>query len=321
MPVYSMLMVAGAVLAAFSPAAGVAHAHSRGVTPDEIWLAWRWEPLPLLLAAAGLYVRGLRMMRRRARSGAVYRWRARAFAAGALALGIAFVSPLDAMGGTLLFAHMAQHLVLILMTAPALALSAPTAPLLWALSPPHRRGLVRWWQRTAMARYSACVLRSPILAGALHGAMLWAWHLPRLYDGALHSDLLHLIEHISLLATALIFWRAVVASGVGRGVRAGAGILACFILSLTGGLLGALMTLARRPWYPVYSHHTTAWSLSALDDQQLAGLLMWGVGGMVYAAAALTLLGRWLTLADVADSTAMRTGAPAPPRPGIGIEG
>lgn len=316
-----LFLAAIAALAAFSAAAGVARAHGGGVTPETVWLAWRWELLLPVLALAGLYRRGVGALRRQARSGAVYRWRARAFMVGALALGIALVSPLDALGGTLLAAHMAQHLVLVLVAAPALALSAPGAPLLWALSRPHRRELAWWWRRTGAVLLPTRVVRSPLIVGALHGAVLWGWHLPRLYEGALRSDLLHLIEHASLVGTALLFWQAVVASGAGRGRHAGTGVLACFVVSLTGGLLGALMTFARTPWYPVYDHHTAAWTLSAVADQQLAGLMMWGAGGVVYTAAALTLFGRWLTLAGRGESTTRQAAVQAAPRAGVGTDG
>ncbi|MBI4497551.1 MAG: cytochrome c oxidase assembly protein [Chloroflexi bacterium] len=310
------LVVVCAALGALG-APGVVHAHGGGLSPDALWSAWRWDLVPLVIVLAVAYLRGVRAMRQRARDRAVYRWRTRAFSGGLLALGIALVSPLDALGSSLLSAHMAQHLALVLLAAPALALAAPAGPLLWALPRSFRLGLTPWWSRSAVVGFTGRALRSPLAAGALHAGLLWIWHLPRLYEGALQSELTHYLEHITLLGSALLFWQAIVLAGLARRARAGVGILACFVVSLTGALLGALMAFSRTLWYPIYDHHASAWSVSALADQQAAGLLMWGAGGIVYAAAALTLFGRWLTGTDAGDRagrSAMPQHRPPPAR-------
>jgi putative membrane protein len=260
--------------------------------PHDLATAWSWEPavlLGLVLAGWG-YWRGVRLLWRRAGRGrGVALWRVTAFGGGMLALVVALVSPLAALGTALLTAHMAQHMLLALVAAPLLVLgSAPTA-LLWALDESGRRRLGGWWRRSGALRAGWRGVSSPVVVWALHAAALWGWHLPGLYQAALADVAVHAAEHASFFGTALLFWWVVLRTGHGR-LNPGLGVLFLFTTMLQGSALGALMTFTRTVWYPAYESSAPAWGLRALDDQQLAGLIMWIPGGLVYLAAALALL-------------------------------
>ena len=134
----------------------LAHAHP-GLPPEphDLPAAWSWEPTVLLGLALGAwaYRRGVRSLWRRAGRGrGLARRRVVAFAGGMLALFLALVSPLDALGAALFSAHMVQHLLLVLVAAPLLVLGMPQTPLLWALDQPGRRRLGRRWRRSPALR-------------------------------------------------------------------------------------------------------------------------------------------------------------------------
>jgi len=260
------------------------------------------EPSALVgvLLAGWLYGRGVRRLWQRAGRGhVVRRWQVACFGGGLAALLVALESPLDSVSEQLFAVHMVQHLLLILAAAPLLVLGAPLAPVLWALPAPSRRAVGGWWRRLA-------TLARPSVAFVLHSLALWAWHLPPLYEAALGSRGVHVLEHASFVLTAALFWWSLLHRGrAGYGV----GVLYVFSLALESTLLGALLTFAHGPWYTSHLATTAAWGLSPLEDQQLAGLIMWVPGGVIYLAAALGLFGLWLK--DSGQPQPVRTPDPA----------
>jgi cytochrome c oxidase assembly factor CtaG len=198
------------------------------------------------------------------------------------------VSPLHPLGGALFSAHMVQHELLMALAAPLLVLGRPVIPLLWALP--------IGWRRAAGAavrggplRGAWRVLSAPFAAWLLHGAALWLWHLPGPYQATLASDALHTLQHASFLGTALLFWYALFHGRQGRMGR-GAAVFYLFATAMHSGGLGALITFARHPWYPAYGAAAAAWGMSPLEDQQLAGLIMWIPAGVSYLVAGLALV-------------------------------
>jgi len=294
----ALLLALGFVLAG---PGGLALAHD-GLPPEphDLWTAWSRDPLVwlALLMVTGLYLRGTRALWSRAGTGhGLRRRQVVACAGGILTLAVALLSPLDALGSALLSAHMAQHLLLIAVAAPLLVLGQPTLALLWALPERRRRRLGRWWRQMTVLRSVWAALTLPLVAWLLHTAALWAWHAPPLYQAALDRPALHGVEHLSFLGTAVLFWWTVLAvssPNESRRTGYGLGALSIFALTLQSGLLGALMTFAPSPWYPAYTGRTVPWGLAPLEDQQLAGILMWVPGGMIYAAVALGLLAAWV---------------------------
>lgn len=265
----------------------------RPLAPHDLWSAWELAP-PItvpLAAAAALAAVGTRRVWARAGTGhGVTLPRAAAFWSGWLALAVALVSPLHAVGGVLFSAHMTQHELLMVVAAPLLVLGRPLAAFAWALPPRARRALgaighagvvATPWRR----------LTTPWVAWVVHVGALFAWHVPGPYQATLRSDVAHAAQHASFLGTALLFWWALLA---GRRAARGAAVAWLFGASLLTGLLGAALTFAGTLWYPDYAATTAPWGLMPLDDQRLGGIIMWIPGGLGYLVAALWLVAGWL---------------------------
>lgn len=268
-----------------------AWAHSgEAIQPHDLWSSWTWSlpiTVPLALTLV-LYLAGTRALWKQAGIGRGVRgWHLAAFIAGWLALAVALVSPLHALGESLFSAHMAQHELLMTIAAPLLVLGRPLVPALFALPFGARRGASGWTQAPAFRRAWGRLTR-PGTAWLLHAIAIWGWHLPRLYDATLQNDLVHTLQHLSFLGTALLFWWTVLhPSWSGRGLA----MLSLFTTMLQTGALGAILTVSSAMWYPAYAGTTRAWGLTPLEDQQLGGLIMWIPGGAAYLVAALALLG------------------------------
>jgi putative membrane protein len=273
--------------------APVAHAGAP-LAPHDLWRAWSLEPAVLLGLAVPAVAYGLGLRRLwRAGPGAPAVGQAVAFAAGLAAVAAALVSPLDALAETLFAAHMAQHMLLVMVAAPLLVLGAPGLPLMVALPSGWRHRLARCRQHPAAAAGRRLLTR-PLVAWGAHVGVLWAWHLPGPYQAALASDLVHAAEHASFLGTAALFWWVVLSRDGRRRLAPGFAVLYLFAAALQGSALGALLTLAPVPLYPLQAAGSAPWGLAPLADQQLAGLIMWIPADLVYLGTAGTLFMRWL---------------------------
>lgn len=253
--------------AAWEPYCGVAP------LPSE-WLArWNWDPV-LLAAMATLAIchAGILMKTGEFRS---RRWW---YASVWLIFFTVFVSPLCALSSALFSARVVHHVLLIAVAAPIAVLSLP----------------LRW----RLAAVQSASLVGAVFA--LHVAIVWIWHLPAPYASALSSYLVFWIMQFSLLASAIALWRLIL-SPVGS---AGPAMLLALGTVIQMGLLGALITFARSPLYIPHFASTEPFGLSALADQQLAGLIMWVPATLPYLAVALMLIGRSLARAASADHTA-----------------
>jgi putative membrane protein len=264
--------------------AGTAHAHVGGhVSPDRWWAGWNVDPAILvsLGLVAVLYARGLRRLWRAGAGRAVSRWRAAAFAAGMLALVAALVSPVDALSDELSWVHMVQHMLLMNVAAPLMVLGAPALVLLSGVPGRYRSAIGRAWRRI-----DAAGLWNPAVVFVLFAVVLWVWHWPALYLAALRDPVVHDLEHLTFFVAAVLFWRLVLDPVSRRRLNPIGGVVYLFATSLHTMALGVFMTLAARPWYTDYRGRTAAWGLTVLEDQQLAGAVMWMPGGLVYAVAA-----------------------------------
>ena len=262
------------------------------VRPEALWVSWNADPWILipLGTACWLYGRGVGRLWARAGWGRGVSYASvLAFASSQVVLVVALVSPLDPLGGTLLSAHMAQHGLLVGLAPPLLLLGRPGIAFAWALPGAwtKRRFTSAMWQSLNTL---GGTLARPLPAAALHGLMLWLWHAPALFDAAIGHLWLHALEHTCFFGTALLFWQAVLNARTRQ--RAGAALVAAFVTFMHSGLLGGLITMAPRPLYVAYVGRSAIWGLTALDDQQFAGLLMWVPGGLPYLAAGLWLAAR-----------------------------
>lgn len=285
---------AGGALFLFVTSAANALAHeTRPHDLASLRADWVFEPgvvIPLLLSA-WLYIRGFRRLRQASQLAldGIEAW---SFAAGWLTLVIALLSPLHPLGNVLFSAHMTQHELLMLVAAPLLVLGRPLIPFLWAL-PRRTAREISGWTKVSWWRVTWSFITAPFVAWLIHAVVLWSWHIPALFQATLQNEFVHALQHASFLASALLFWWAVI-HGRQRAMGFGLAVLYMFTTALHSGLLGALLTFANRVWYPIYSNTTTRWGLSPLEDQQLGGLIMWIPAGVVYIVAGLILFAAWL---------------------------
>ncbi|MER9673730.1 cytochrome c oxidase assembly protein [Mesorhizobium sp. M0208] len=248
--------------------------------------------LPLTMVAL-LYAAGaFRLWRRSARSRPLRMRQALLFATGWAILAPALVSPLHALGERVFTAHMIEHELLMAVAAPLLVASRPAAAMMWALPIKLRLAFGAAGQAKVLRAVWAAVSR-PLAATFLHGVAIWAWHVPALFEAALAQGVLHYAQHASFFGTGLLFWWVLLPRS-GREQAYGSAVMHLFFTSLHTGLLGVLLLVSPRLWYPVNAAGAELWSLSPLEDQQLAGLVMWVPAGLIYGGAALLLAGLWI---------------------------
>lgn len=301
------MVVDGAVLD------GLVLAHGgRALAPHDLAGAWTFDPVVVigLIAVVWAYRRGAVEGPRRPP-----RWRQAAFFGGLLAIVVALVSPLDALSGSLASAHMVQHVLLILVAAPALVLSAPLGVMTRGLPPGARRRLGR--TRGSVGLSMALTRRwwRPSVVWLAHAGVLWLWHASVPYGLALRVDGIHAVEHATFFGTALLFWGVVVGSRGAAQIQRGQGVLLVFGMAMQSVLLSALLTFATSAWYAGYATTTQVWGMTPLADQQLAGVIMWVPAGLVYLGALLALLSAWFREVDADDAARAARSAPVAPAP------
>lgn len=284
----------------FATAPGVAAHTETRPTPGTLWAAWEFDPVVAagLLLMTWLYLRGTADLWRRAGAvRGVRRWQVAVFVGGIVIFALARFSPLDALGGALFSAHMVQHLLVFLVAPVLFAASGPLLPMMWAIPTSWRRAVVK---SSSMPAVGAVwhVVNHWFAVLILYGGVLWIWHMPRLYDAALESQLVHGMEHATFAGLAFLFWSCLLEAGRPNGIGHGLALLMVFVTALHSGALGALLTFARFPMYTSHEPYTLAWGLTPLEDQQLAGVLMWVPMGIWFAATGLILLASWIRAAD-----------------------
>jgi putative membrane protein len=254
---------------------------------------WTWPPfilMPLLLAAALYGLGTIRMIRRTTNRksfvGPIF-W----FALGWTSLVIALDSPLHELGEQLFWVHMTQHEILMLISAPLLVLGRPMIAFLWALPPAWRETAAGLGHSKTFKKGWAFV-SAPLWAWLASALALWLWHVPLLFDQTLRSDWIHAAQHTTFLLTAVLFWWPVLNRNPALGY--GGALVYVFTTILHTSVLGALLTFAPRAWYSSYVMTAPAWHLTALEDQQIGGLIMWIPAGTLLLMVALVLLVKWI---------------------------
>lgn len=270
-------------------------------TPGEVWGSWAGEPLALvgLAAAVWCYARGTAAVWRQVGRGRVVtRWHAWAWALGVVALAAAVASPLEAVAGSLFSAHMVQHVLLTIVAAPLLVLSRPTVPLLQGLPHAWRRRTARWRQQAEPLTRITYASVWPLGVAGLYAGVTLLWHLPGPYQAAVRSDVVHGLEHATLLGAAVLLWWVIRETGQRSEFGHGTGIIVVFIVALTHTALGAVLTFAPHVLYAHYAAATEVWGIGPLYDQHLAGLAMWAPGKIVHGVVTVVLVVAWLRAAE-----------------------
>lgn len=204
-------------------------------------------------------------------------WRIAAFAGGLATVWIAAVSPLGHLDHHLLTAHMAQHLLLMLVAAPLILFAA-------------RSILARWQPQLTLCW----------LAGTV---TVLAWHVPAIFELALQSHLWHKFEHASFFLAGILFWWPVLQPAP---YQRWAVPVYLFLATLPCDALSAFLAFCGHVVYrPYMSIHDGLFDLSPLDDQALAGALMWVTVTFAYLIPALLLMGRMLSSERKRDADAL----------------
>lgn len=223
-----------------------------GPAPDAATLPWRWNLDPVLIAALSVFALLCHRLLpdRRPRITAVL---------GHLVLVVAFVSPLCALASALFSARVLHHVLLVALAAPLFALAAVQG------------GRARPLEH------------APQIAFATHTLLFWLWHSPSAYAFALTSHSAYWLMQLSLLGSAIWLW----VNALGPRASTGRALALLFSTVLQMGMLAALLTFSRTPLYDAHLHTTVVFGLSPLEDQQLAGILMWVPAAGPYLLAAL----------------------------------
>lgn len=275
--------------------ASIAHAPPVAPTTREVLTSWTVDPLVVagLVLLASTYILGtLQVWSLRGRWRLIRHRDAACFLGGLLALVAALVSPVDGLAEVLLSMHMVQHVLLAFVAAPLLVFSRADAAIAANISP-------AWFASLRPAfRSVRCAGSAPGAAWLVMAVVFWAWHAPWLYEFALHHEAVHAAEHLSMLAVGLVFWNAVVARAGSRSLHCGMAIALVFTTMLQMSVLTALMVFASEPWYGAYVESAPAWGLSAIVDQQLAALIMWGASNAALLAAVAILFVRWFGIEE-----------------------
>lgn len=270
--------------------------------------SWSFDPWLCggVILAAVIYLRGAQILRRRGGRGPA-RVQTLAFLAGLATIFIALVSPLDTLADLLLSVHMVQHLLLMVAAPILLWIGQPLRELELGLPRP----IVQTWlvplRNTPLVRGILQFFERPFVGAVAFVVVMWGWHLPGAYELALGSPRWHRIEHASFLAVGLLFWRPVIeflGDSNRRATRRDARqrpaywlLPYLFLTDVAGTLLGAILAFSNHVLYPHYARLPPLAGLSALDDQALAGGLMWVLGSLALLGP-LGWIGYWLLLDD-----------------------
>lgn len=280
------LRITAAIAMALLASPALAHGrHEHGV-------GWTLDPLLVVPLGLTLIIYVLGWVRLSERSSTPPR--AGLFLSGWTVLTLSLVSPLHAAGERSFTMHMIEHELIMLVATLLLAMSKSGAVMAWGLPRPLRLSLGGSWKAPLQSLWKR--LTEPVTATAVQAIVMWVWHAPPLFDRALESSGWHIAQHACFFISSLIFWWAML-----HPRRGGYGVSAAclFATSLIGGALGALMSLSSSPWYADYAAMgMTGIGLDPVDDQRLAGLIMWIPGGLVHCVAAIAMFHKWLKAAE-----------------------
>lgn len=292
-----MFVVAGAGLLSglALPASALAHGPVPAEPPSiaNILSGWSFEPLvwlPLIGASAAWIVAVRRVDAAHPATG-VPRSRTIAFFAGLAAIAFALQSGIEQYDTALFSIHMVQHVLLILVAAPLIALAAPLTLLLRASRPTVRRRRILPVLHSGVVR----ALSHPIVAWLVLAGVMWGAHFSPLFDLSLENPWVHDLEHALFLTAALLFWWPAVARDpapwrMPHPARA----MYVFLQMPQNTFLSVVILFAAAPLYPHYATLDRPWGPSALVDQQMAGGIMWLAGDLLFIGAIVAIVAGWM---------------------------
>jgi putative membrane protein len=288
---------AGLATAALASVPGLAFGHVTDIAPPAptawtLLTSWAVEPAALVAIVLGatVYLMGVRRVDRAHPANPVPRRRIAAWLAGLAVIGAALFSFVDGYATSLFSVHMVQHLLLAMVGAPLLLLGAPITLLLRAASPETRKHRILPVLESRPAR----VISHPVVGWLAFAVVIWASHFSPLFGAALEDPGIHALEHALYLGAALLFWWPIVGADphpyrMGHGLRFGYALLAMPLNSFLGLVLFVTPIV-------LYEHYATVqriWGPTPLEDQQLAGGIMWAAGDLIFLVPLLFLTLAW----------------------------
>lgn len=290
-----------------------------------IRLSWAWRPeiILTLSLAATVHLIGRQRLKRKGSTDLTKPWRSISYLSGLAILWIALMSPIDVLSDQFFYMHMIQHLLMVMIAAPLLLIANPMPIALWGLPSSLRLEIGRGLRPGSRFRQVVRSVTTPGLVWLYFVAVLVGWHDPRLYGLALRNELVHDLEHLSFLGTAVLFWWHVIGCAPHIHRRLSQGVRIGYALSVVpaNALTGIAIAFASEP---IYEHYTTVpriGEMTVLQDQMLSGIIMWIPGSMMYIVAALILIARIVRGEDGAEPTTTMHGAAGDAMRAPGFEG
>jgi len=293
-------LVLPVVLVLGFPAAVAAHGPDPG-PPDAGLIVTGWSFhvevwLPVLLAGWA-YWTAMRRVNAAHPANPVPRYRWWAWLGGLATLIVALASPIERYDTTLFSVHMVQHLLLAFVAAPLLMLGAPITLLLRVATPQGRKRIILPILHSRVMR----VLAFPLVSWGLFALVMWGSHFSPLFDAALEDPFIHLVEHGLFLSTAMLFWWPVVGADPGPYRLSHAARVGYLALGMPfGTFLGLAIFSATTVLYPHYATLGRPWGPSPIEDQALAGGIMWVGGDAVFLIALVSAVAVWLRSEEAA---------------------
>jgi putative copper resistance protein D len=258
-----------------------------------ILTTWSGDPLPWIgvMLAALLYLVAVRIVDRAHPANRVPRWRVVAWLAGVAAIAIALVSAVDVYAESLFSVHMVQHMLLAMVAPPLLALGAPMTLALRAASPQLRRSLML----PVLHSWPVRAASWPPVGWIAFAVAMWATHFSPLFNAALENQALHSVEHLIYLGAGVLFWWPVIAADPMRWRLSPIGRMAYLAAQMPfNTAVGLAIYFAPGILYPHYASLGRIWGINQLVDQQIAGIVMWGLGDVILLGALVLAVEGWL---------------------------
>lgn len=254
---------------------------------------WSGDPLPWIgiVLAVTLYLVAVRIVDRAHPATRVPRWRIAAWLAGVAVLALALVSAVHIYAGSLFTVHMVQHLLLAMVAPPLLALGAPTTLTLRAASPNVRRSVLLPVLHSRPVR----AISWPPVGWTFFAVVMWATHFSPLFNAALENQTLHSAEHVLYLLAGVLFWWPVVGADPIRWRLSPIGRMVYLAAQMPfNTAVGLAIYFAPTILYPHYALLGRTWGPAPAIDQQVAGIVMWGIGDVILLGALVLAIEAWL---------------------------
>ena len=248
----------------------------------------------VLILTALLYLRGWLSLRPSAVKG-TSACRAVSFLLGLSLIWVAVASPIAALDHELLTVHMLQHLLLMTLAPPLIWLGVPVGTLVHGLPQRFVKSMMVPLSQSQGVKRFAKTLGTPKFAWLAACAALLGWHIPTFFTLGMQSAGWHLFEHLSFLATGLLFWQPVVQPSTDASRQDLSMILYLFFATLPCDILSGILVFSDRVVYPMYFSSSHLLGFTPLVDQQCAAALMWTCVTIVYFVAGAILTMRILS--------------------------